>query len=920
VKLKKLAHLIALIGVVGPAIAQEAAPQQPMQRVEITGSSIKRIAKEGALPVQVITYDDIKKQGINDTEQLVRSISANGAGADNMASGNNVFGADADRVSGGASFASLRGLGPNSTLVLLNGRRIATHGGSGKAVDLNTIPISAISRVEILKDGASAIYGTDAIGGVINFIMKTDFQGVEMSANANVTQAGGGATRSASLLAGKGDLATDRFNVMASVTVDKVNPLNSHDREFANGYQPSRGLSPDTTGTPFANQLTGAGTALGTGFKNPKDPTDTTTYLQAGLLSLQGKCNSIPNMSQYNTALWKDVTAPSRTTNSCAYDYGADYMMMPPAERASAISRGTFQIAPDHRVFVEGMASRSKVRSILTPMQISTSLSNGSAYPVGGAYYQDLSAFIPTFDKTKPIIYKWRANDFGNRTQDYTTDGARVLVGFEGTVKEWDYKLGVARAVSRTQMALADGYSITTKLNSALGTGLINPWLNPGQTQTQAAKDLIESTKFRGDLQHGVTTMTQVDGSVSGELFQLPAGALAAAAGFDLRRESYAYGIDNDATVISLAPGNAALPEAKRNIKAVYAELIVPVLKDLELQLAVRRDDYSLIGATTNPKVAFRYQPANWLLFRGSVNKGFLAPSFTQLYTQALDQELPNGVVDPIGCPKNPGNPLFCAIPRLNYKSGGNKNLKPETSKQGTVGFVVEPFKGFSASVDYWAINTQDKILLRTPQNVLANAVALEENIIRKADGTIDYVQAGWINAAGVKTHGVDVGLRADGALDTYKWKASLDGTWTGSYKYAEFENQPYQEKVGLFYTRDLYLRWKHNATFSVSRGDWSGLLSQSFSTGYKDQVPNGGKGTPPAGFNPDVSSYITFGLSATYTGFKDTSVTMGISNLFDRNPPFTAHNVDEVVGAGWDPRVADPRGRSFSVNAKYKF
>eukprot|EP01034_Spumella_vulgaris_P002315 gene2315-3007_t len=167
--------MIALIGVVGPVMAQQAAPQQ-IQRVEITGSSIKRVAKEGALPVQVVTFDAIEKAGITDTEQLLRTISASGTGADNMTSGNNVFGADADRVSGGASFASLRGLGPNATLVLLNGRRVGNHGASGKAVDLNSIPLGAIQRVEILKDGASAIYGTDAIGGVVNFILKTDYQ------------------------------------------------------------------------------------------------------------------------------------------------------------------------------------------------------------------------------------------------------------------------------------------------------------------------------------------------------------------------------------------------------------------------------------------------------------------------------------------------------------------------------------------------------------------------------------------------------------------------------------------------------------------------------------------------------------------------------------------------------------------------
>ena len=916
-KLKKLAHLIALIGVAGPVVAQDMPPPAKIQRVEITGSSIKRIAKEGALPVQTITFDQIEKQGINNTEQLLRTISANGTGADNMTSGNNVFGADADRVSGGASFASLRGLGPNSTLVLLNGRRIATHGGSGKAVDLNSIPLGAIERVEILKDGASAIYGTDAIGGVVNFILKTNYKGVEATVNLNATEEGGGMTRRASVVGGIGDLDNDRYNIMAAVTVDNNEMLHSHQRDFANGYQPSRGLSPDTTGTPFANQLTGAGTALGTGFKVPGDAT---TYLQANPLSFQGKCDTIPHMMQYASELWKDVTPISRTRYSCAYDYGADYVMMPPVERANALARGTFQLTPDHRLFIEGLASRSEVRSILTPMQISTSLANGNAYPVSGPYYQDLSQYVSTFDKTKPIIYKWRATDYGNRTMDNTTEGARLLVGLDGMLGKWDYKLGLSHAVSKTQTALIDGYAYTAKMYSALGTGVINPWLMPGQTQTQAAMDLIESTKFRGDLQHGRTSLTQLDGAISGEVFQLPAGVVTGAVGFDLRREGYEYGIDNDATLVWQAPGNAALREAKRTVKAVYAETFIPVIKDLELQLAIRRDDYSLVGATTNPKIAFRYEPTNWLLLRGSANKGFLAPSFTQLYSASLDQELPNGVIDPIGCPQNPGKPEFCAIPRLDYKTGGNPNLRPETSRQGTLGVVLEPSRNFSVSLDYWLINTKDKILFRTPQIVLANAAALSGNIIRNPDGTINYVQAGWINAGGVRTRGLDVGLRGAGNYAGFKWSAGLDGTWTQTYKFAEIAGQEFRELVGNFYTRDLYLRWKHNATLTVSRGDWSATLRNSFADGYKDQLPNAGRSAPPPGFDPMVSSYTTFGLSATYTGIKNVSLTFGVSNLFDRDPPFTAHNVDEVVGAGWDPRVADPRGRAYQLLAKYKF
>ncbi|MDB5935046.1 MAG: tonB-dependent Receptor Plug domain protein [Massilia sp.] len=916
-KLKKLAHLIALIGAVSPALAQEAQQaNQALQRVEITGSSIKRIAKEGALPVQVITFDQIEKLGITSAEDLMRNISANGTGADNMTSGNNVFGADADRVSGGAAFASLRGLGAGSTLVLLNGRRIATHGGSGKAVDLNSIPMSAIARVEILKDGASAIYGTDAVGGVINFILKTNYSGVELSASTNITEAGGGATRRVSLLAGTGSVEADGFNVMGSITLDKNDRLDSKQRSFANGFQPSRGLSPDTTGTPFANQLAGTGTALGTNFTIPGDPNK---YLQANPLSFQGKCDTLPGMSQYQTDLWKDVTSPLRTKYSCAYDYGADYVIQIPVERVNALLRGTVQLAPGHKMFIEGLASRTQATSIFTPVQVQTSLANGNAYPVGGPYYQDLSAYVSTFDKTKPIIYKWRATPFGERTQDNTTDSARLLVGFEGTVGKWDYKLGASHARSQTQTSLLDGYSFQAPMFSALASGTINPWATNGQTS--AAMALIESTKFRGDLQHGNTKLSQIDGSVSGEIYQLPAGPLAMAAGFDLRRESYAYTQDQDATVIFLAPGNARLPEASRDIKAVYAELIVPVTKKLEVQLAIRRDQYSVVGATTNPKVAFRYEPTSWLLFRGSANKGFLAPSFVQLYSGSLDQELPNGITDPIGCPAHPGDPAYCAISRLAYKSGGNQNLRPETSKQGTLGFVIEPFKGFSASFDYFAINTQDRILNRTPQVVLANAAALSDNIIRNADGTIEYVQAGWINAAGNKVRGADIGLRANGLVGAgYKWSANLDGTYMNSFMFSEIAGQPYKELVGNFYTRDLYLRWKHNASLILAKGDWSALLSQSYGSGYKDQLPNAGKGTPPPGFNPEVDSYTSYGLSGTYSGFKNTTITVGVQNLLDRDPPFTAHNVDEVVGAGWDPRAASPRGRAYSFQLKYKF
>jgi iron complex outermembrane receptor protein len=183
--LKPIARAILLLGVATPALAQQA---PATQKVEITGSSIKRIKAEGALPLQTITRAEIEREGITSAEQLVMRITANGTGADNLSSNAGIQLGTTDRNNNGNSSANLRGLGSSSTLVLLNGRRIAAHGAKGNSVDLNWIPLAAVERVEVLKDGASALYGTDAIGGVINFILRKDYKGLEATAFADVTE------------------------------------------------------------------------------------------------------------------------------------------------------------------------------------------------------------------------------------------------------------------------------------------------------------------------------------------------------------------------------------------------------------------------------------------------------------------------------------------------------------------------------------------------------------------------------------------------------------------------------------------------------------------------------------------------------------------------------------------------------------
>ncbi len=931
-KVKKLAQVISLICIAGPVAAQQTPPpQQPqkVEKVEVTGSSIKRVQDEGALPLQIITRDDIDKAGIVSAEQLLATISANGLGRDNMSSNVGITANFADRNNFGAASANLRGMGSASTLVLLNGRRMSASGIRGVAVDLNSIPLAAIQRVEVLKDGASAIYGTDAIGGVINFILRKDYTGVELSAFTDVTEDGGGQISRASILAGYGDLAKDRFNIMTNITFDKQEALLGRERDFVNGSQPSRGLTPDTTGTPFASQTGGAGTAMGASFVGSSNisgifqlPGTTQTYTRANLLSFQGNCGLIPGMTQYRG----DVLGPSfyASSRGCAYDYGREQALMQPAERISVVARGTFEINANTQAWVDFVGSRTTSDRTFEQRQVTTSIAAGNAYPVNGPYYQNLQAFIPSFNPNLPIAYRWRCIACGNRQIETEATAYRAQAGIEGTWGKWDYKLGVATGGSKADSILVNGYYRTTAFNAALATGLINPWLLPGQTQTAAAMQLLADAKVNGDkLQGGEFKLNSFDGSISGEIFQLPAGAVSAAAGFDVRKEEYF--LNNSATAVAIQdapfPTDIFVNKQKRDIKAVYGEIAVPIVKMLEVSAAVRHDDYSDFGKTTNPKVSFKFTPTNILLFRGSYNEGFRAPSFTQLYSPISEAQIPGNVADPVLCPQNPGNPVFCAIRPLG-RSGGNPNLKPETSKQWTVGFVLAPVDWASASFDVYEIKRTDRIYVVTPQLVIANPSTFPDSIVRGPTGRIDetggYIRGGLVNADGDITRGVEVSLLANGRLGPGKWKAQLDGTYVDSFRSRIFKTQDYRELVGQWDVQDLFVRWKHTAKVTYTEGDWSGTLTQYYTAGYKDEVPAGVANAP--NYNPNVSEYITYSASLTYSGFKNLTITGGIKNILNTDPPFTAHNVDFAAGTAWDPRIADPRGRAYTLRLTYRF
>ena len=934
-KLKKIVRSLAAVGIGAHlTVHAQGGAVVEVQRVEITGSNIKGVAGEDALPVQTITRADIDKLGITSVEQLMSQISANGDGLNNLASRTGSTFNSFNLFSAGSSNADLRGLGPDATLVLLNGRRVSTYGLSGSAVDLNSIPLAAIERVEVLKDGASAIYGTDAIGGVINFILRKDVRGFTAGGSADVTQHGGGNTYSSYVVGGIGELAKDHFNVMATLSFAKDRRLAATQRSFSNnGNQPERGLSPDTTGAPIATIGTGAGTALAHSFLVPGD---TQLYNRFNPLGWTGQCNSVNGMAPYDTVLWG---APNQKYG-CTYDYGRDIILQQPAQRSDAVVRATYQLSDHHTVFLEANGSHSESHSEYTPIQLTTGYkypaylhdTSGNLVDASGAvlaagapgvrspYYQDLSSILNTqttqFDNTLPEQLRWRCLPCGSRQQKSATDAYRVLLGAEGSLFNWDYKLGVSSAASHSAATQLDGAMDVTKLQAAIGTGLVNPF---SLTQTAAGQKLIDDAKVTGGLYSGGTQLLQADGALSGSLYELPAGSLEAAVGYDVRYES--YHVDNDKRDnLAGFTGADTLDKVSRKIYAVYGELQVPILKSLEAQLAVRRDHYSDAGDTTNPKVALRWQPLKSLMFRGSLSTGFHAPDYGDLYSGQSQGITSQAYADPKLCPNPsaPGaDPDLCNA-KFNTLEGGNPKLRPETSNQWMVGFVASPLKDFTFGLDYVNITRRNRVLAPTADEVLTNP-ALAGDIVRNTDGTINYINLPLQNLAADNYQAVDLTTSLDGKLGNGHWKASVDGTYVSKYRRRQLSSDPWTDYVGKFGTDDfdLFLRWKHVASVNYAEGGWGVTLTQRFWSGYQEEEPIG---DVPATFRNHVSSYTLYDASVNYTAVKNLSVNVGLHNLFDRKPSFSAHNIDDVAGPGYDSRVADPRGRSLWLSASYKF
>lgn len=892
---------------------QVLAQQQSLERVTVTGSSIKRLESETALPVTVISREQIEKSGASNVEDILRRVSASSA----MLS-------DATQGAGYAtSNANMRGLGANSTLILLNGRRLAGHpfgsiGGSA-AVDLNSIPFAAIERIEVLRDGASAIYGTDAVGGVINFITRKDYSKGELTLRYGAPEKSiGGSEKTVSLAFGMGDLGKDGYNLLLTANFKDQERVKAIDQGlYLRHATEVPGSFPPTSFRGFPGAIF-TGDFL------------VTPGLYAGAGNQFAACD--PALTVVSNTGDSPSGQPARY---CRAIYAAMLDNLPDSEKTDVYARGTFALGGGHQVFVEGSIARNATigRVAPTPLDSGAAKVNPDgtyppfALPVTSRYFPQALLTSMGFtaadwdadgDGFAEIVT--RSLDMGNRVNDNTNAQYRFVVGANGQFGSWDYDMGLNVAQARGKLAY-DGYLLQTPYLAALASGNINPF-GPNDA---AGLALLDAASLRGEVRRSKGTTFAYDAKISRELGQMGGGAMALALGVDLRKEKAEDRPTNANYSAGLhVGGEGTVPTtvASRNIYAVFGELALPFSKELEATLAARYDRYSDFGGSFNPMARLRYQPSKQLLLRASAGTGFRAPTLWDVNSPVANTNTADAQKDwdcPVGQEKNPR-----CLTQFNVRLSSDANLKPEKSRQFSFGAVFEPSRDFTIALDYWNIEKRDTIGVITGDTLMGDEALYRKyinRVKRSPDGLLSYIETPVENLGKLKTSGLDLDIRTGFSYDAgTRVGLSYNGTYVLEYETQNGKDEPMINYVGQATGGIAPVpSWQHTLGLDWSRGDVNVALEHVFTNGWTESAAqvNANLGVNAPYKVKDTSRW---NLAVTYKGFKNLTLRVGARNLLDDAAPFTASSSYGSHAAGFAGSFADPRGRFWYGTASYQF
>ena len=878
------------------------APTAELETVVVTGTLIARPQAETAEPVTVVQTSALKSMGIVNVEQAVDQITANVPGV-NIAQSIGQF-------TGGGSFANLRDLQADRTLVLLDGQRLAPNASTGNAVDLSGIPFAALQSIQVLRDGASSLYGSDAIAGVINFITRKDFQGGEVDADLNHPQEAGGASGDMNFVFGHGSLVDDGYNFMITGSYSKQNELLATQRSFsATGFDPARGLT----------NTNGSGTWPGSVEDFNGD------FWQYGYPA----CSGNPFLTRF--------------FGTCAYEYSAATDLLPKSTEASGMATFTKSLPANNTLTVQYFYTRSEVTDFTGPTFYEFTMDPKSPYYPTAA---DLTCTGgPTaagvcnapVDLTDPISAIWSDPNNNRFLGDVNTE-QRALVTFSGTNHDWDY--GVTLNASQNENTQDSNGGNPDEAILAPG-GVLSDLINPFGPQSAAGQALINSSYLNGPYVNGKDKRWSLDAHATHPLGDAFNAGTPATFAIGASTEGDSFDVATTPLDNLLAAATAFSPTAihgSRQVQAVFVELDVPISKQLDLDIADREDRYSDFGTTNNGKISVRYQPARFVTFRGSASTGFRAPTLFNLYEPGVIGAT-GGAVDQGGnpfCLAGNNNaeftPTVCANQGLGL-FGGNRNLKPETSQNFDFGIILEPIRNLGITLDYYRVLLKEAITVIPDTAIYGNPTAFANQYVLNSSGTLTqsislgadcvpvtspscgYILQNFQNTGGITTDGIDISIQYLQHTGFGTFKEDLEGTAITQYRLTEYSGGPTVNLVGWYDAGNQpAMRWQHTLRleWTSAAGRFGGGLDNRFFSSYIDQQ------LLPTGDQRVVGSQSTWDAYVAYKPIRPLTVLFGVRNLLNTTPPFT--NSTNNFTAGYSSTFSDPLLRTFYVNLKYEF
>ncbi|QDZ91496.1 TonB-dependent receptor [Shewanella decolorationis] len=874
--------------------ADEAGADKKVERIEVTGSRIKRTDMEAASPVLVMNRDELEATGMISIGDILQTIPAAGSAL------NTAFNNGGD----GSTNMDLRNLGAQRLLVLVNGKRWISSLGS--TVDLNTIPTSAIERIEVLKDGASAVYGSDAIAGVVNIITRKNFEGVEVSVyggqNAKYDD---GRQYTADFTIGS---VSEKGGLLFNMSHVTQQPIWAGDRDIS-----ATGFSTTADNTRIrvkGSQLNQANQDALAAIGKPNS---------SGIYDFMSKEGTGANvgMDQFRPRTGDDV-----------YNYAPDNYLSTPQNRNSFYVQGFYDVSDNLRIVSDFMMTNRKSSQELAPMPLTLGASFGAAAsrvdiganniynPFGETLYGDSARAVANGEAAGYVPYalQRRMIEAGSRQYNQNDTTYRAMVGLEGNINDnWTWSASYIYG-QNNQDVLTTGLLNLTRINQALGDNCdatngcvaLNLFGGPGSV----TQDMVDYITFDSVSRSGLT-MKDYTFNISGDLFDLPAGPVGLAFGLE-RREESGFDTPDPLTVTGESSGNQRdATSGGFRLDEAYVELAIPVLESLLVTPAIRVSDHDAYGNNTTGKVGAEFRPMDDMLLRGTWAQGYRAPSISDLYAGSADsyptwQDPCNNPTGALDLTEFPG----CAAVPVGYNQANTQirisqvsspDLKPETSESYTFGTVYNPtwLDGAEFTLDYYNIKVEDAIG-RYGHGRIARECATGSNpdscnyIDRDSLGNIVDLRNFLQNAGTYEVEGIDF-------FTAYRFPETSFGSFKASLDLAYVLGNKFdgEDRAGIQYGDGGFPELKGSLNVDWAMGDWDAHWKTRY-VGPMDNTLHVDDGyVTDDGITERFDAYMVHNISVGYNiDAYNTKVSLGINNLFAKKPQAEGVNNNFAVSS----------------------